>query len=413
MRKSMSMLLKFQYKAVSKQLITSLILMVSLGAMPALGAESPNQSWQVHGFLAQGLIGVQGSDFVNDEENTSLKLTEIGLNATYQLNDSLRIAGQAVYLNGGNRYAEGVRIDYLLADWSLYTSEHWQANLYIGRFKTYHWLYSSTRDVPMTRPSIILPQSVYFDGTRDLSVGGDGLALSAKHFSDTWGEFDFNLSSGISPISDKQTKLLMGRISKGDLQHDNDLQASIYWQPEMSNWRLGIALTDGDFSYETKNENIFADGELELKRYYVNGEYQAEKWTFSFELLQEQLVLDGLLFPTFYSDTTGQGGFVQGEYQLNENIKLLTRYEHYYGNKDDKHGVQLEKNSFGYVPHYFGYQHDSVLGVTYHLSTNMQIQLEHHWVKGTARLTPVVFPDPTVNYNKYWHISALQFITWF
>ena len=149
---------------------------VSIRALLAIGllfnchvtsATTPrNDTWQIHGFLAQGLIDVDGSNYVNDTGKPSAELTEIGINASYQLSDNIRFAGQAVYLDGGNRYVKGFHLDYLLMDWSLYTDANWQVNLYLGRIKNYHWLYSSIRDVPMSRPSILLPQSVYFDAIK-------------------------------------------------------------------------------------------------------------------------------------------------------------------------------------------------------------------------------------------------------
>jgi len=376
-------------------------------------AESANNKLQVHGFIAQGIIDVNGSNFVNDDGDLSFELTEIGINASYQISSDIRFATQAVYLNGGNRYSEGVRIDYALIDWSVYHTENWQANLYIGRIKNYHWLYSSTRDVPHTRPSIILPQSVYFDGTRDMSVGGDGIALATRYYDDGIGELDFNISSTESSISDEQTRNIMGQSSTGSLTHDSDLQASIYWRPNYSPWRFGLALTDADFSYRKGQSDMFLDGGLALKRFYANADYQGESWTFSIELLQENMFIEGLLGPSFNRDATGQGGFVQSQYQLTAELQLLARYEHYYANKDDKHGADLEKMTNGMIPKYFGYQNDATFGLSYHLSNNLQVQMEHHWIKGTARLTPVVIPDPVVNKNEYWQLSTVQLMYWF
>lgn len=376
-------------------------------------SDSPNKKLQVHGFIAQGLIDVNGSNFVNDDGDLSFELTEIGINGSYQLLPDVRLAAQAVYLNGGNRYNEGIRVDYALIDWSIYHNENWQANLYLGRFKNYHWLYSSTRDVPMARPSIILPQSVYFDGTRDMSVGGDGAALTAKYHQDNIGELDFNISSAESSIPDEQTRNIMGRFSNGSLSHDSDLQASIYWRPNYSQWRFGVALTDADFSYHKGKSDMFLNGKLALKRWYANAEYQGENWTFSVELLQENMVVEGLLAPNFKRDATGQGGFVQSQYQLNPKWQLLARYEHYYSNKDDKHGNTLEESTHGAIPKYFGYQNDATLGLSYRLATNLQVQVEQHWIKGTARLTPVVIPDPVVNKNEYWQLFTVQLMYWF
>jgi len=169
------MLLELKVKIVNtpmKKLFLSALVVISY--LLAINVEATEQDFQFHGFIAQGVIDVEGSNFVNDDGALSPKLTEVGLNGSYQLSDNLRLAGQVAYLNGGNRYEEAVRVDYALLDWSFYDSLSWQANLYLGRFKNNHWLYSSSRDIPFARPSIILPQSVYFDGFRDISVGADG-----------------------------------------------------------------------------------------------------------------------------------------------------------------------------------------------------------------------------------------------
>lgn len=378
-----------------------------------LAEDSNSAALNLHGFISQGLIAVDGSDFVNNDQTMSPALTELGMNASYQINNSIRIAGQAAYLNGGNRFNEGIRVDYFLLDWSVYSNENWSTNLYFGRFKNFHWLYSSTRDVPMTRPSIILPQSVYFDATRDMSVGGDGLAIKSTYSSEYFGDLDLNVSSGISPTSKEQTRIIMGRFSDGNLNHDNDFQASVYFRPSFSNWRFGLAITDADFSYFAGENDSFVEGNLALTRHYANAEYQGQAWTFSAEILQEKIALTDVLFTGFYQKTVGQGGYVQSQYRLNNNLQLLTRYEHYWANKDDKNGSKLEANSLGAIPHYFGYQRDFTLGLSLDISSHLKLQLEQHWIKGTARLTPVVIPDPTINKSEYWQISTLQMTYWF
>lgn len=369
--------------------------------------------FSINGFVAQGVVKNQHTNFVSDKDDFVFDLTEIGLNTSYQVTKDLRVSGQVVYLNGGNRFDEGLKLDYLLADWNFYHDENIQSNLYFGRIKNYHWLYSSTRDVPMTRPSIILAQSVYFDGTRDMSVGGDGVAFSHKYSSEILGELDFTISSAKAPISDDDVKNIIGKYARGDLKHEEDMQASLYWQSPLWPWRFGIAVTDADFYYRKDNVDAFFDGALKLKRFYVNTEYFGEQWSFSAELLEENMELSGLIAPMFYRDTTGQGGFVQAEYKFTPRAQLLMRYERYFANKDDKSGNQLQAGSYGLIPYYFGFQHDATLGLTFEFSGNLKLQIEHHWIQGTARLTPLVVPDPIANPQEHWQLTALLLTHWF
>ena len=50
------------------------------------------ESFKIHGFVAQGVIDVDGSNFVSDEDGLSLELTEIGLNTSYKFADDFRFA---------------------------------------------------------------------------------------------------------------------------------------------------------------------------------------------------------------------------------------------------------------------------------------------------------------------------------
>jgi hypothetical protein len=376
--------------------------------------EAAEQNFQFHGFVAQGMIEVDGSNFVNDDGSLSPELTEVGINASYQLNSKLRLTGQVVYLNGGNRYAEDVRVDYALLDWSVYESLGWQANIYLGRYKNHHWLYSSTRDIPFARPSIVLPQSIYFDGFRDIAVGADGGALKISYNSDTLGDFDFNITTGSSPISKEQTQIILGKLAFGEMKHTYDLQTSLYWQPFLSPWRFGLAIVDGDFEYQAAEKgDMFQDADITLQRVIANALYEGENWEFSGEIMQERFIFDGFYFSGFHNDSIGQGVYVQSRYKVNSDLTLLARYERLYTNKDDKNGSDLEYTSQGMTPSYFGFQNDATFGFSYDLTDNFRLQFEYHYIEGTARLTPVVLPNPKINDSKSWQLWAAQLMYWF
>ena len=381
--------------------------------MHAQAAEIKNEPLQVHGFIAQGIINADDSNYINDDESVSFELTEVGLNASYQLSDDFRIAGQGVYLNGGNRYHPGPRLDYLLLEWDAFHTEAWQANFYFGRVKNNHWLHSSTRDIPFARPSIIIPQVVYFDGFRDIAVGGDGAAVRLRYSDDTIGEIDINFSRGESAISEEQTDVVIGKFALGDIDHDLDTQASIYWRPPYSQWRFGISALDATFTYEQAEIDNFFDSEFVFKFYTANALYEGEYWQFSVELFQERFATDGFYFPGFNRDETGQGFYVQTRYQLDNNLSFTARHERFYNNKDDKNGTKLEQSTGGLVPAYFGYHNDTMLGLSYDLSSNVRVSAEHHWMQGGARLSPITQPDPVANNSEYWQVWAVQLMYWF
>jgi hypothetical protein len=407
---------------VNYVVVTNLLifLFASMTITPLYATEregfSKAKKFSVHGFLSQGIIDVDGSDFVNDDGELSAELTELGLNASYQLNEDFRFAAQVVYLDGGNRYAQGLRLDYALIDWSAYADESWQANIYLGRFKNNHWLYSSSRDVPFARPSIILPQSVYFDGFRDIAVGSDGIAAKISHSTDNYGNLDWQISYGTSPISDEQTKNILGEYARGDAKQEYDFQSSFYWQPALSSWRFGISLLDASFSYDSagiNNGDIFFDANFNFQFYTLNALYEAELWEFSGEIYQQRFTIDGFYHVNFDLDNIGQGFYLQSRYKLTPRLTLLARYEDFYLDKDDKDGKTLEQESGGQIPYYFGFHKDLTLGVNVDITSNFSARIEYHWVKGAGRLTPVVAPNPKINNAEDWQMWALQLMYWF
>lgn len=370
------------------------------------------ESLNLNGFVAQGLIQANDSNFVTDDGKVSLKLTEIGVNSSFRINPTFRVAAQAVYLDGGNRYPDGFRIDYLFLEWQMINNSNWHVKTQLGRNKNYHWLYSSTRDVPHTRPSVLLPQSLYFDTFRDVALGVDGIALIAQTHNQ-FGEWDVNFSYGNSIISKEQTQNLLGSSATGKLNHDSDKQFSLYWRPKLTNFQFGVSLLDADFSYDRGDNDTFMSGEETSQRFMFNLLYQGQNWEFASEIMRERVIAENLLFPGFYSDVTAEGGYFQARYFLSNQVTLLARLDMYDRNRKDRDGKSLESVSQGLVPGYFGLMDQVTAGVTWKFAKNIQVQAEYHKVKGTGRLAPVFTPNTLLNDSKYWDMWAVQLMYWF
>ena len=369
-------------------------------------------SLRINGFVAQGIIQAADSNFVENDGGVSVKLTEVGVNGSYRINSLFRVAGQAVYLEGGNRYPEGFKIDYLFLEWQLLNSPNWQIKTQIGRNKNYHWLYSSTRDVPHTRPSIILPQSLYFDIFREVALGVDGLVVIVQT-NNKWGEWDINFSYGNTKISSTQTTNLMGYNASGKVKHDSDKQFSLYWRPKLSNVQFGLSLLNADFSYHQGANDTLVAGDVTSQRFILNLLYQGQNWDLASEVLRERVMIKNLLFPGFDSDVTAEGGYLQARYFLSKPLTLFARLDIYDVDRQDRNGQNIEYLSQGLVAGYFGLMDQVTTGFTWKFADNIQIQAEYHRVKGTARLAPILIPDTTLNANKYWNMWAVQLMYWF
>jgi hypothetical protein len=392
---------------------SKLCLLLLLGCSLQLQAEGlKTDKVQWHGFISQGLIQAPETNFVNLDDSISAELTDLGVNMSWALSDNLRLAGQVVYLDGGRRYVKGTRLDYLFLDWTLHNDFDWQLDMFIGRFKNQHWLYSATRDVPFTRNAIVLPQSVYFDSFRDIAVGSDGLAFKVTRNTGI-GEIELNWSWGSTNLSKEQSQILLSTLAQGDAEQDYVHQASLFWRPDQSAWQLGVSLLDSDFTYEKAELDYYSDGAMTVQRVMLNGRYAAEYWELSSEWVQERLDISDFYAPGFKRNSFSQGWYLQGRYNLLPRTWALLSVDLFDLDKDDRSGRKFSQSTGGLVPAYFGYQDDLTFGLTYDFKDNLRLTMEHHWVKGTARLAYPVMPDLQHNKSEYWQMWAMQLMYWF
>ncbi|WP_438865518.1 TonB-dependent receptor [Neptunicella sp.] len=365
-----------------------------------------------HGFIAQGITQAKSSNFINQDGQPSFELTEMGINASYQINNKLRLSGQAVYLNGDNRYSDGIRLDYLFIDWSIVSKLDWQLNAHIGRFKNYHWLYSSTRDVPHTRPSIILPQSIYFDVFRDIALGSDGVALRAS-INSQFGEWDIDWGYGNTPVDKSQTQNLFSQWAHGDIDLKFDHKLSAYFRPKETNLQLGISLLDSKFEYLQGPEDMLGDGEARVQRIIFNAKYGADRWDLVTEIMQERVIYDDIIYPGFHNESKSQGGYLQATYHLNESWDGYSRIDLFDLDKNDRNGQRRQQQSNNTIPNYFGYMDTATIGLAWNIQSQWKLAVEFHRVKGRGRLAPVLVPDLVSNHGEYWNMWAAQLMYWF
>lgn len=372
-----------------------------------VSATSHPISW--HGFIAQGVMQAQDNSFINDDGDVSFKLTDIGLNASYNIAHTLRAAAQVIYINGDNRYPEGIRLDYLLLDWTLVENDTWNSNLLIGRYKNSHWLYSSTRDIPHATPSVILPQSVYFDAMRDAGLRIQGVAWHTNYHS-PYGSVDFKLSLGTKDKQHNTSQHALCAKAAGDIEIERSWLTSVGFSPLSEQWSAYVSHTDVDFDYLASASEPYVDSDMHLERTMLGLLYSGENYEIAAELFQETLQVDDFLFSGYRGESTAQGGYVQYRHFLSDSLVSLLRFDTYDRNKDDRSGSQLPQSG---IPAHFGFADDLTAGLQWNIANNLSVQLEYHYVEGTARIGPIIIPNIKANPDKYWDMWALQLMYWY
>src|SRR5258706_2757979 len=149
----------------------------ALGAICCVAATAAEPSTvQFHGFIGQSYIHTDRNQFFGHSTgNGHFQFRELGANVSWQAQPNLLFAAQAVSRHAGDGDNGEPRLDYALADYGIVSNEQYSLGMRAGPVKKPFGLYKATKDVPFTRPSILLPQAIYFDRTPNLRTYLDGI----------------------------------------------------------------------------------------------------------------------------------------------------------------------------------------------------------------------------------------------
>jgi len=156
---------------------------------PALALEI-FEGFQMHGFLSQGyfLTSDHNNLFGESTHGGSLGFTEIGVNASWVPRPDVQLAIQGLSRRAGGAAEGEPELDFALLDYAAVETADRRLGVRVGRVRLPFGLYNDTRDVAFTRPSILLPQSIYFDRVRELAISGDGILFYGEERG-SWGNF--------------------------------------------------------------------------------------------------------------------------------------------------------------------------------------------------------------------------------
>ncbi len=168
---------------MSKRSIWLVILcLLGLRSAAALDFALPD-NFQIHGFGSQSFIKTTDNKWFgsSDDSNGSWNYYELAVNASWRPIPKLMFAGQLMLRDAGKTDDGTLRWDYLLGDLTVLSEADRALGIRLGRIVNPYGFYNETRDQPFTRPSIFLPQSIYFDRNRNFALSGDGGQLYGEY----------------------------------------------------------------------------------------------------------------------------------------------------------------------------------------------------------------------------------------
>lgn len=367
---------------------------------------------QIHGFATQGYLNTTGNNNVfgnSNQDSGTFGFREVGLNASMQLLPNLLISAQALHRHAGQG-SQDIRLDYGLIDYRAYSGENSQFGIRLGRIKNPLGFYNETRDVAHTRPSIMLPQSIYFDRSRNLALAADGGHVYSETHTNK-GDFSYQFGVVMPTIggaSGTTTEAaLLGNDHKGHLTSQVSYIGRGMYEYNGGRVRLAVSGAQMNVGYHP-GADILQAGSIRFSPIIFSAQYNAERWSLTSEYAIRHFQFSNFGVPSLNLNFTGESYYFQGVYRFTPKWEGVLRYDVLYTNRADRSGQDYAATHLG-SPAYGRYAKDVTTGVRWNVTPSFMLAAEHHYVNGTAWLAPLDNPNLSITgqHSQHWHLFSV------
>jgi hypothetical protein len=372
----------------------------------ALWERLQGERLQIHGFASLTGVKTSANRFFGDSQDGSLDFAEVAINASYQLNPRILFSGQVLARFAGDMSDGTPALDFGLIDLTLVESARQRLGVRLGRLKNPLGLYNETRDVPFTRPSIFLPQVIYFDKVRNLLLSTDGMMIYGDFYTEH-GNVSATLTGGQAVVDQNVEWTLLGDDFGGRMRPRGvSWVGSLWYASPQERLRLGLSGVVQSFSYQPAPVADFEAGRMVVRYLILSAQYNTEHWTLSSEYGRLPLKYQnfGEFFP--YRTLHGVGYYLQGTYRLRPTVGLVLRYEEGFADRKDQDGTNASALLGGAVPPYDYFAKIWTLGVRWDLNPNLMLRLDYERHQGTYSLA--TRENDPAGLVKDWDLVALQ-----
>ncbi len=360
---------------------------------------------QVHGFITQDFYHSSDNNVNgNSDDRINPGLTEIGLNISYQVFNQLTLSAQGLYRRAGAGDSGSVRLDYGVADFNLFNYENGRIGIRGGRIKVPYGLYNETRDIAFIKPSILLPQGLYFARSRSLLVSADGGSFYAEHRTD-WGDLFFKFNMGIPSGENEELKsIILSPDAPGNFVASPAIVTQLMYEINGGKYVFAVSYLQIKLRYHPSANDLFSSGYTLVRPLLFSAQYNGEKFGMTAEYGYRWNKSKGYeLIPDNKSVT--ESWYIQGSYRFIPEVQGFLRYDTIAMNIDDRSGSRL--TNFG-LPKHLSYAKDWVVGLRWDITPSLMVRTEYHRIHGTAWLAQADNADRSKT-RQDWDLYALQF----
>ncbi len=396
----------------------------------------------IHGFVSQGYLRSSDNNYLGNSKDGSFEFNEIGISFSALLTDDLRFGAQLISKDLGEYGNNDLAVDWAFLDYSV---KDW-LGFRAGKIKTPYGLYNRKRDADMLRTSVLMPQSVYHEGLRDLVFSFYGADIYGNVNLNAFGFVDYEFFGGTFDIpsggpfiityisfmeySNFPLYTLINTATGGDwsgveIMFDHIEGGALTWNTPLSGLRFratdligkgslgGMEINLADFGMGSDIIPVSADLNLEQASVF-SVEYEIADFTFTAEYTKWEFTFDLTVPADFLPLMTAMGisslepVSLEGYYGTIswDAFNWLTvgaAYGEYYPNADEKDGDDIKDA----IPDYWAWQKDTSLSVRFNLSEYICVKLEAHFYDGMA-LASLIDNDPPEDADQDWVLYAIK-----
>jgi hypothetical protein len=384
-------------------LALALIAFASFAPAPPIARADPASpdtsllSVDVHGFGSQGFVLTTGNDYlVPDSKRGSFQLSEVGINFSKQLTETLRFGVQffAQNFGGAGNYTPQIDWFYLDYDW-----RNW-LTLRAGRLKIPLGLYNEVNDVDSARVPILLPQSVYPLQLRSFLFAQTGVELGGFLRSRSAGALEYRIYAGTVFIDPKLVVPVGGTIPlKFNVPYAYG--GRLVWETPLAGLRLaasGLVVRLDTTAYFPMNVSYGIENHTKL--WIASAEYSFRALALTGEYARgynkQETAIPGNSFE-YVSESLYALATVSATRWLQPGLYYALRYP----NIEKRNGLSNK-------------QHDVSATLRFDINDHWLFKLEGHYMAGTTGLlNPLQYGPPPADPARRWAVFLAKTTVYF
>ena len=314
------------------------------------------------------------TNFYGDSQRGTFDFNEAGINANWIASKKVNVAGQLFTRDAGSTDNGKLIVDYLFIDYQAIQNEGSGLGIRLGRVRNALGFYNEIRDVLVARPSIFMPQSVYFEGIgmRELLFASEGAQIYS-YWDDDSSSTTFSLTMGRNEsLPETVVSNLLGNDMSFPVRGRADHPVYVQLAHNVDGGRLRFAVSTYDvgvnLATELPGDNRKAH--LDSRGYVGSAQYNTQNWSFTAEYSITSLQFYGGVLDELAIDI--EGSYLQTQYRLSPEVTLLGRYEY----SIPTEGLNNEDTQ------------RLVLGTKWSINQNWTLAVDLHGIRGDSGIPP-------------------------